>query len=162
MSKRIAFLGMLLGINQIFLFFSSVIPTNRLFFLALSSLPISLVIIENDFKSGVLFYISSVLLSFIVVPNKIHLAIYILFFGIYGLIKYIIEKNRNLVTEYILKILSFNMLFFIGYFIVRNFVFVKLNMVVILVLQVVFLIYDYAYGIFINYYYDKIKGNMGL
>ncbi|SHJ94098.1 hypothetical protein [Tepidibacter formicigenes] len=162
MSKRVSFLGILLGINQIFLFFSSIIPTNRLFFLGISSLPISLVIIENGFKSGLLFYTASALLSIVLIPNKIYLIPYILFFGIYGLIKYLIEKNRNLIIEYSLKFLSFNIIFFIGYSIIKNFIFVKINIIIILISQVFFLAYDYAYGLFINYYYEKIKGKMGL
>lgn len=157
MGKKIAFLGMLLALNQIILIFSNIIPTNKLFFLGLASLPIAIVIIEKGIKSGILFYVASVLLSIIIVPNKIHLISYILFFGIYGAIKYLIEKDRNIVFEYILKLISFNVLFFIGYFIVKSFIVIKLNAVILLGVQGIFLIYDYAYGIFINYYYEKIR-----
>ena len=164
MSKRISFLGMLLGINQIVLFFSSIVPGNRLFFLGIASLPVALVIIEFGLKSGILFYIASALLSMIIIFDKVYLVPYILFFGIYGVIKYLIEKDRNIILEYILKLISFNVLLMIGYFTVRYLIFTKVNMNVVAfaVAQVAFLAYDYAYGLFISYYYNKIKGKIKL
>ncbi|WP_099189831.1 hypothetical protein [Tepidibacter mesophilus] len=162
MSRKISFLGMLLGINQIMLFFSSIIPGNRLFFLGISSLPVALVIIEFGLKSGIMFYIASALLSFIIIFDKVYLIPYILFFGLYGVIKYLIEKDRNLVFEYTLKLISFNIILTIGYFIVRYLIFAKFNMNVVafILAQVIFLVYDYAYGLFISYYYNKIQGKL--
>lgn len=162
MSKKISFLGMLLGINQIMLFFSSIVPGNRLFFLGIASLPVALVIIEFGLKSGILFYIASALLSVIIIFNKVYLVPYILFFGIYGVIKYLIEKDRNIVLEYMLKLISFNTLLMIGYFTVKYLIFaaLKMNVVVFALAQVAFLAYDYAYGLFISYYYNKIKGKI--
>ncbi len=164
MSKRISFLGMLLGINQIMLFFSSIVPGNRLFFLGIASLPVALVIIEFGLKSGIVFYVGSVLLSLIIMFDKVYLIPYILFFGIYGVVKYLIEKDRSIVFEYLLKLISFNMLLMLGYFIVKYLIFtaLKINIVVFMLAQVTFLVYDYAYGLFISYYYNKIKGKIKL
>lgn len=157
MGKKIAFLGILLALNQILLIFSSIFPTNKLFFLGMASLPISIVIIEKGLKSGVLFYIASSILAVILVPNKLYIIPYILFFGIYGLLKYLIEKDRYLALEYIIKIIIFNILFLIGYFIAKNLIFIKLNYIIIIGIQIIFLVYDYAYGVFINYYYKEIR-----
>ncbi|CAH2211987.1 hypothetical protein [Tepidibacter aestuarii] len=164
MSKKISFLGMLLGINQIMLFFSSIVPGNRLFFLGIASLPVALVIIEFGLKSGILFYIGSALLSLIIILDKVYLIPYIFFFGIYGVVKYLIEKDRNIVFEYILKLISCNVLLMAGYFIFRHVIFINLriNVVAFILPQVIFLVYDYAYGLFISYYYNKIKGNIKL
>lgn len=157
MGKKIALLGILLALNQILLIFSSIFPTNKLFFLGIASLPISIVIIEKGVKNGALFYAASSLLAVILVPNKLYLIPYILFFGVYGLLKYLIEKDRSLIVEYILKIIIFNILFFIGYLIAKNLIFINFNHLIILGAQLVFLVYDYAYGLFINYYYKEIR-----
>ena len=83
--------------------------------------------------------------------------IYIFTFGIYGLIKYIIEKDRPIFVEYILKLLFANTMVLILYFIVREFVHVPMNIISIVIFEVVFVVYDYMYSRFIDYYNLKLK-----
>jgi len=117
---------------------------------------------EYGIKAGCIFYFASCILSFIIVPEKLELAVYIIFFGIYAIVKYYIEKLNNLAVEYVLKYVYFNAVLIISYVAVK-FIFIRsLNLkypwiVIILALEVAFLIFDYVYTLFIQYYRTKLK-----
>lgn len=157
MSKNIAYSGLLLALNIVLLILSFIVPTNTLFFMGLASLPISVIIIEQGISKGIIFYIASSILSFLFMPDKISWIFYTFTFGLYGIIKYFIEKDRNMFVEYILKLLLFNTIIVIGYIFMKEIVYIPINIITILSAQLIFLVYDYAYGRFIDYYYSKIR-----
>lgn len=157
MSKKVAYSGVLLGVHTILLILINIIPMNTLFIMGIASLIISIIIMEFGPKSGVVFYLASIILSFLVINNKAQWVLYNLTFGVYGLIKYIIEQDRSIYLEYILKIIFANILLMITYFILRGFIYIPINMLIIIVFQVVFMIYDSVYTKFIDYYETKIR-----
>ena len=157
MSKKLAYSGVLLGVHTILLVLINIIPMNTLFIMGISSLIISIIIMEFGPKSGVVFYLASIILSFLVINNKAQWVLYNLTFGVYGLIKYIIEQDRSIYLEYILKIIFANILLMITYFILRGFIYIPINILIIIAFQVVFMIYDSVYTKFIDYYETKIR-----
>lgn len=157
MSRKIAYSGILLSLNIIILTLVNIIPTNTLFLLGLASLPISIVIMEYGPKSGIVFYVGSVLLSFMIMANKAQWILYIFTFGIYGLIKYIIEKDRSFLQEYIFKLLAANILIIFAYMILKQFIYIPVNIITVLVFEIAFIIYDFVYSQFIDFYNNKLK-----
>lgn len=157
MSKKIAYGGMLLGVNVILLLLINIIPMNTLFLMGLASLPISIVIMESGAKTGVVFYLASVALGFIVMNSKFQWILYSLTFGVYGLVKYLIEQDRPIVLEYILKIVFANIIIVVTYFALKPFVYIPVNLFTILSFEVVFIVYDYIYTNFIDYYESKLS-----
>lgn len=157
MSKKVAYSGILLGVHTILLILINIIPMNTLFIMGIASLIISIIIMEFGPKSGVVFYLASIILSFLVINNKAQWVLYNLTFGVYGLIKYIIEQDRSIYLEYILKIIFANILLMITYFILKGFIYIPINILTILAFQVVFMIYDSVYTKFIDYYETKIR-----
>jgi hypothetical protein len=157
MSKKITYSGILLGLNIVLLLISNLISINTMFFMGLASLIISVIVMEYGVNTGVVFYIASIILSFIVMPNKSQWLLYTLTFGIYGLVKYFIEKGRPIYTEVILKLIFANLVAVILYLILKNIVIIPINIITIIVYQVAFLVYDYVYSLFIEYYNEKIK-----
>lgn len=157
MSKKVAYSGILLGVHTILLILINIIPMNTLFIMGIASLIISIIIMEFGPKSGVVFYLASIILSFLVINNKAHWVLYNLTFGVYGLIKYIIEQDRSIYLEYILKIIFANILLMITYFILKGFIYIPINILIIIAFQVVFMIYDSVYTKFIDYYETKIR-----
>lgn len=157
MSKKVAYSGILLGVHTILLILINIIPMNTLFIMGIASLIISIIIMEFGPKSGVVFYLASIILSFLVINNKAQWVLYNLTFGVYGLIKYIIEQDRSIYLEYILKIIFANMLLMITYFILKGFIYIPINILIIIAFQVVFMIYDSVYTKFIDYYETKIR-----
>jgi len=157
-SKNIAYLGVLLGLNQLFIILSSVIETNTLILFAAAALIVGVVIIEFGGKSGALFYVASCILGFLLTFNKIEIITYILFFGIYSMIKYLIEKKvQSKVVEIAVKYIYFNISLLIMYFVIKMFITIQLYWWMILGVQILFFIYDYAFTIFINYYMTSIR-----
>ena len=157
MSKKISYIGIILAINLILLILINVIPMNTIFLMGLASLPISIIIMEYGPKSGFVFYIASVILGFIVINSKFQWILNTFTFSIYGLIKYIIERDRPIYTEYILKMLFANIAIFIVYLILKPFVYIPINLFTVLTFEVLFIVYDHIYSLFIEYYNTKLK-----
>lgn len=157
MSKKIAYTGILLSLNIILLLLSNIIPINTVFFMGLASFLISIVIMEYGFKLGILFYIASSVLSFLVLPNKAQWVIYVFTFGIYGLIKYLVEKDRPFYIDLLLKLVYANLIILSLYFMLKGIIYIPINIFTILVFQFAFLIYDYVYTLFIDYYEQRIR-----
>ena len=157
-SKDVAYLGVLLGLNQLFIILSSVIETNTIILMAAAALLVGVVIVEFGGKAGVLFFVASCLLGFILTFNKVEIITYICFFGLYSIVKYYIERKiLNKYLSYGLKIAFFNFSLLLMYFLVRLFISFLLTWWMILAAQVLFIIYDYAFTIFINQYITSIK-----
>lgn len=160
MSKKIAYGGILLSVNIIILMIANIIPINTLFIFGIASLPISIFIMKYGPLAGLTYYISLFILSFIVISNKIHWIFYILTFGIYGLIKYPIEKDRHIIIEYLLKFLFCNITMCVLWVITKGFIYININLIMIILFEVLFFIYDYMYSRFIDYFttkYIKLK-----
>lgn len=157
MSKKVAYGGILLGINLVLLLLINIISINTLFLMGIASLLISIIIMEFGPKSGIAFYIGSLILSFIIMSNKAQWIIYSLTFGIYGLIKYYIERDIPIYIEYILKLLFSNLAIVIVYFLIKSFIYIKLNLFILIGLNIIFLVYDKVYSSFIDYYNEKLR-----
>lgn len=157
-SKDVAYLGVLLGLNQLFIILSSVIETNTIILMAAAALLVGVVIVEFGGKAGVLFFVASCLLGFVLTFNKVEIITYICFFGLYSIVKYYIEiKILNKYLSYGLKIAFFNFSLLLMYIIVRLFISFLLTWWMILAAQVLFIIYDYAFTMFINVYMNSIR-----
>lgn len=164
---KIALSGILGALAVICLFLATVLPTSRLSLYALSSFFISIVVIEAGIKAGWLFYIATTLLSVILVPDKLEIIPYAVFFGVYGVIKCYIEKINKLILEYLLKFAYFNLCMAVAVLFIRQ-VFMESIQIqlpwwaIIAALEVVFLIYDVVYTMFIAYYKDKLRKKLRL
>ena len=67
----IAASGICLALAMVFLFAGSVVPGVELTMFALSSLFVAVIVIESGTGAGIIFYIASVLLGFVIIPNKL-------------------------------------------------------------------------------------------
>ncbi|HHY23815.1 MAG TPA: hypothetical protein GX527_06190 [Clostridiaceae bacterium] len=164
-TKKIALSGVMSAIAVLCLLFATIMPTGKLSFYVLSSFFVSVIIIEYGTKPGWVFYIITNLLAYILIPDKIRIIPYTVFFGAYGILKYYIEKFNNIVLEYILKYIYFNACLAIALIFLREIIAkgITLNKIkfplwtVIILLEVIFIIYDYVYTLFIQYYRQKLK-----
>ena len=81
---------------------------------AMAGLCIMVVLIEINAKWAFLTYISSALISFFIAESEAKL-LFICIFGYYPILKSIIEKLRNNVLEWIMKIIYFNAVIILVY-----------------------------------------------
>ena len=153
--------GIFTALTILFLYISSIVPINRFYLLGLASCIIPLSIIWTNVRNSVLVYVSSSLLSLLFGFRGSALA-YIIFFGLYGFIKYYVEKLRKAPLEFVFKFIFFNSCLYLLYYLYRLFSFglPKMNIpiyYVVMVLQLVFIIYDYALTMFISYANRKLS-----
>lgn len=161
-TKRTAYLGVLLALNQILLIIPIIMQYSTIYFFSVAALLVGIVILEYNLRYGIVFYIASSLLSFIISVNKIEIITYIGFFALYSIVKYLIELyvnqyDKSVIIEILLKELFFNTVMIIGYLIMIQFVKFYIQWWMILGVEVFFIVYDYLFGYFIHVYIDKIK-----
>jgi len=163
LTKRMALSGILASFTVISVFLSSVLPTNKISLYALASFFVAVIVIEFGVKSGWIFYMVTCLVSLFVVPGKISIIPFILFFGVYGIVKYYIEKLGKMLPEYLLKYLYFNVCLFLSILFIEEILLkgtgIELHWKIIILtgLQLGFLVYDYVYSLFIRYYKTRIR-----
>ncbi|MBU3103123.1 hypothetical protein [Clostridium gasigenes] len=157
-AKDLTLGGILIALTLVILYSSSILPISTLTILTLASCLIPICIIRSSVKTGFLVYIGSTTLGFFIIPINI-IVYYGLFFGVYGIIKYYIERLRKLYLEIILKLIIFNIIFIISFTVATLF----LGNVVIniplwllwLLAQPTFIVFDYALTLIIGYYLNR-------
>lgn len=159
--KKISLGGILAALIIISLMAAAWMPTNKLFFLALSSLFSSIMVTKVDLVNALLLYGATSILAFFVIPSKAIFAAYILFFGIYGVIKFLCERIGFFAIRWIAKFAFFNISLGIAYLMADLIFTGELSMklptaLLWALLQVIFVIYDIVYTLFIGYYYEKL------
>lgn len=163
-TSKIALGGICLALTVIFLFAGSVVPGIELTLFAISSLFTAVVIMETDIKGGVLLYVAAVLLSFVLLPNKLALIPYAFFFGYYGILKFYIEKLHSAAGQLIIKALFFAAVLSIGLLGFKELLLGSIHLpdypVILLIAGgiIMLLVYDYIYTLLINFYLKRIIG----
>ena len=174
-SKNISIAGILIAITVVMLYLTSIIPINTIAILTLVSAITPICIMRTNVKNSILVYIAAGIISFFLVPVNISI-LYILFFGLYGIIKFFIEKINNKIVETILKLIFMNLVLFVTIFafenivgldiinqvenIIKNFINTSnINIykwIGVIIIQPIFIIYDYALTLVITIYIEKI------
>ncbi|MEF9945425.1 MAG: hypothetical protein RR869_00155 [Lachnospiraceae bacterium] len=172
--KKIAVAGLLLALTEIFLIASSVLEFNTLFLLGIASFAVGIMIREYGIKLGAAFYVASILLGFILAPNKL----YCVTFGAMGAYILAVEMAWEKIGKSKCR-LSKKALFWMAKYFVFNLlylpillVFPKLlfagklstKMVVIMALggQLVLFIYDKAYEYFQGDIWGMFRKKLGI
>lgn len=163
-SKKLARSAILLAIMMIFIYLRTIIPGYQLAFYFLASLIPGIVIIEYGLKQGIIFIVASFILSLIMPIDKISLLLFYSFFGIYAVIKYLIEKISSKLVILAVKLLYIAAVFFVNMFfaakisgIVPNIMLEYNIWIVFAVAMAVFILYDIMYSSFSDFYINKIK-----
>ena len=157
-SRSVATTGIFLALSMVTLFVATFIPGIELTLYAISSFYVAFIMIEVGARAGWLFYVATVLLSALIVPNKAGLIPYAMFFGIYGIAKYYIERLNKLPLEIPLKLIFFNISFGIGIIFFRELFLGTIQVpdlalpIIIIGAQLFFLLYDYIFTLVIGFY----------
>lgn len=158
-NKKTSFIakgGLFTALGFIFVYLSTIVPVNKAYLLAIASCVIPLSLITTNVKNAIVVYMATSILALVICGPKITVVLYIIFFGLYGLVKYYIEILRKLYLELILKLLFLNIDLTILFFIYKLFFpsLLKVAMplyIAIAAAQVAFLVFDYILTVFINY-----------
>lgn len=158
-AKKISYGGIGTALGVLILFLTRVIPINTLALLTLASCIIPLIIIKTDVKTAIYVYFATALIGFFITPGTYSL-MYALIFGVYGIIKYYIEKLNKLYIEIILKYVYFNITLVISYLLIGSLVGafnISLPLWIFIILaEISFAIYDYALTVVISFFLNSI------
>ncbi|HBQ63668.1 MAG TPA: hypothetical protein DD727_01820 [Clostridiales bacterium] len=183
-AKHVAMGGVLLALCVVLVYLSSLAPSGKIALLALASFLTGILLLETGPGFAATYCLAASALLLVLVQNKIAVVPYIFFFSGYGIVKYYLEKRRpdgapavSRWMEYLLKYLMFHgalgisLLF--GIFITAG----GLETVktawnslpaglpragAILVLELAFLAYDFAYSVFMDFYQRRIRRRISL
>lgn len=178
-ARDIALGGILVALTTIVLYATSILPISTLAILTIASALIPVCIIRSNIQTSIFVYISSSLISFFLVPINISF-LYFIFFGVYGIVKFFIERIRKEKLEILFKIVFFNIAFIIGFIIMQNVLGINIiaglevlmsrffdnsgrsiaSIILWIVAQPIFLIYDYAMTMIITFYMERIHKNI--
>lgn len=93
-ARDIALGGILVALTTIVLYATSILPISTLAILTIASALIPVCIIRSNIQTSIFVYISSSLIAFFLVPINISF-LYFIFFGVYGIVKFFIERIRK-------------------------------------------------------------------
>ncbi len=178
-ARDIALGGILVALTTIVLYATSILPISTLAILTIASALIPVCIIRSNIQTSIFVYISSSLIAFFLVPINISF-LYFIFFGVYGIVKFFIERIRKEKLEILFKIVFFNIAFIIGFIIMQNVLGINIiaglevlmsrffdnsgrsiaSIILWIVAQPIFLIYDYAMTMIITFYMERIHKNI--
>ncbi|NLJ40204.1 MAG: hypothetical protein GX352_01120 [Clostridiales bacterium] len=161
-SRTIALGGILGALCVISLYAAVYSPVSRLAFYSLSSLFASFMVIESGIKGGWLFYAATSALAFLIIPDRVSLIPYLVFFGNYGVVKHYIESIGLLLPEVLLKGICVSVYGVVIYFLYTKVFDIsfesKIPIYGLLALLIgVFYIYDFVYTKIIAYYTRRFK-----
>lgn len=158
-----AYPAVLGAVSLILVYIAAVAPSGNWGLVAVAGLLPAAAVISVGLGAGVLCWAGVSLLSFLLLPGKFCALLYTALFGLYPLVKSLIERLRRRGLEYLLKLAFFNAAFTLIFLVMRAAVLDSLpaalgtTWVLYLVANVVFLVYDFGFSRLIGFYVARIS-----
>jgi hypothetical protein len=159
---KCAFAGLMLSLTLLALLLTAVLPVNKLFLLAVSSVFTSLVLLECGRKWAWLFYLAASALGLWLLPLGPGNLAYVFFFGNWGLVREFLTSSSKYLAL-LLKLAYFNLMLLALYWLaVRLGLSPKLPFSFAMALfwlasQAGLLVYDRALQLFLVYYAARFQ-----
>ena len=161
-ASKVAYPAVLGALSLIFVYTAAVVPSGNWGLVAIAGLFPAAAVISVSMKAGVLCWAGVSILSFLLMPGKFCALLYTALFGLYAIVKAMIERLRRRLPEYILKLVFFNAAFTLIFFVMRTAVLGSLpdvlsaTWLLYLVANLVFLLYDFGFSKLIGFYIARI------
>jgi len=162
-SKKIARVALLSAAALVILIVAGFAPTAQLALTAIAGIASAFAVIHIGIGGGFLCWAVVSALALILVPTKGCAVLYAIFFGLYPVLKSLIEKLDRMWLEWIIKLLCFNAVLTVCIFALRALFFTGaekfLKFIPLLYAggSIVFVIYDIGFSRLITFYYDRVK-----
>lgn len=147
------------GLSTFFLYLCSITPSGKLALIALASACVCVPVIECGTRYAASGAVAAILLSFIIIPNKMIPMAYAMLFGYYPIVKLYIERIRRLWMEMLIKLAGALLVIGLAFLLFRaaaESIVYPVSAVVTAALAV-FVIYDAALTMFISFYKNRIS-----
>ena len=113
-TRSLTLTGLLTGFIVLCLYAASIVPTGRAGFLVLASFLVGSVLLLSGWRWALGGLVASLLLAFWMLPDKLGLLPFALLFGPYPLLKNAVERLNRLWLEWVIKLVGFGLLLFLG------------------------------------------------
>lgn len=159
--------AMLAGLTVVVLYLGSVINVMNLTCLGAAAMLPMFSVHRDGLKWGVLVWVSAGLLSLMLIPDKAVALAYALLLGHYSLWKYLIERLNRKKLEWVLKLLIFNAILAVYWFVFSRLFVEEMDpdstlaiagWIMWLVYNLVFQLYDFAAGLVLIKYFRRVEG----
>jgi hypothetical protein len=163
---RIALVGVLTALSVMFLYLAALTPTGQLGVVAAAGLMPAAAVVSAGLPAGAFCYAATGILGLLLSPDKGGAALYLVFFGLYPLIKCLIERLRKLPLEWLCKLAFFNLALTLCWFFLRAALLEGLPpvfealWVLYLIGNAVFVAYDLGFSRLIALYTVRIDKNL--
>ncbi len=161
-SNYVAVGGICTALSLVMLFVASVFPFCQLAFVFVASVIVGTLIVMFGYKLALCQYAAVAILALFTVPDKSLTMLYVLVVGNYPVIKFVIDRVKNKLLNFAIKLVVFNV-YMIAAYMVLVFL-LNINMTVeysIWVLWIgmlaVFYVYDYVYTPFVFKVYNLLN-----
>ena len=101
---NIALTGLMMALSLALLYIGSVLPALESTFYIFSGIATGIVVTQAGFKNGILLYIGTTILGLLIVPDKGSAVLFGLLFGLYGIVKFLIERLPGKFQQLCLKL----------------------------------------------------------
>ena len=163
-ASKVAYPAILSALALILVYLGSVAPTGSWGIVAAAGLLPAVAVISVSLTAGFLCWASAAVLAFLLVPDKLCALLFGVLFGLYPMVKSLVEQLQKKPLEYVLKLAFFNAAFTVVYLTMAGAVAASLPQVLgssVWVLYVlanaVFLLYDYGFSKLIALYIARIQ-----
>lgn len=168
-AKKMATAGLLVAFTVIMLVLSSVVETSSLFFLAAASFCVGISIREWGLRYGFAFLLASVIINFLVAPNKLYCITFAAMETYLFLAEWLWERiavakemSHRVVKLWCGKYLIFNLMYIPVIICFPSLIFTKevtgaVAIILFLVGQVALWVYDFAYRYFQGYIWGRLR-----
>lgn len=166
-STKIAIGGLTTALCVILMFLTGLFPFATFALPAIAGALLVIIVIEINYKTAILVYLAVSILSLFIVPDKEAALFFVALFGYYPILKGKIEGLRKKVLSYILKFAVFNasiaIVYSSAYFIfhlteIFTNDFGKYTALILIILgNITFLIYDIALTRIISLYFFRLR-----
>ncbi len=161
---KVAYPAILSALALVLVYISAVAPTGNWGVVALAGLLPAAAVVSVGLKAGFLCWAAVVILAFLLVPDKFSVLLFGALFGLYPMVKSLVERLRKRPLEYLLKLAFFNAAFTVICLIAFTAVTASLPpmlggsvWVLYSVANVVFLLYDYGFSRLIAVYIARVQ-----
>ena len=159
-----AYPAILSALALIIVYAGSIAPTGNWGIVAAAGLLPAAAVVSVGLKAGFLCWAAAAILAFLLVPDKFCVLLFGVLFGLYPMVKSLVEQLRKKPLEYVLKLAFFNAAFTVVYLTMTAAVAASLPQVLgssvwglYLAANVVFLLYDYGFSRLIALYIARVQ-----
>lgn len=162
-ARNVTYPALLGAVSLILLYGSAISPTGAIGLVALAGLPCAGVVIAGGTTAGLLCWATVSMLGLLLVPDKFCVLLYASMFGLYPVVKSVVESMRRNVLGVVCKLAFFNLSCTVVVWVTKAVALDGLPLermplaLIYLAGNVVFLLYDFGFSRLIAAYLSRMR-----